>query len=149
MHRDIPLEDEAATVRLGHRLASGLAAGDMILLEGDLGSGKTTLARAIIQARAGMAIDVPSPTFNLVIPYDLPGLTIAHFDLYRLSGPDDTLEIGLEDAMAAGVCLVEWPDRLDPAHAVGALAIRLERDGAGRRAILDGPDEMMERLGAA
>lgn len=144
----IDLPDETATIRLGQRLARGLAAGDVVLLDGDLGAGKTVLARAIIRARAGAAIDVPSPTFNLVIPYDLPGLPLWHFDLYRLEHPDDAAEIGLDEAMAEGACLVEWPGRLGARRPVHALTVRLAIAGNGRRAILDGPDALLERLNA-
>ncbi len=108
----LALADEAATRALAGRLAACLAPGDVVALAGDLGAGKTTLARAVIRAAAGAAIEVPSPTFTLVQAYDLPAGTLWHFDLYRISAPDDVVELGWDDATAGGIVLVEWPDRL-------------------------------------
>lgn len=85
--------------------------GDVVLLEGDLGAGKSELARAVIRARAGSDIVVPSPTFTLLQLYDLPGLELAHADLYRLADPAEVRELGLEDCWATGALLVEWPER--------------------------------------
>ena len=96
-------------------LAEGLATiaqeGDVLALEGDLGTGKSVFARAFISARNGGPLEVPSPTFTLVQSYELNSGIIHHFDLYRLDTPDDALEVGLEDAFATGISLIEWPDR--------------------------------------
>ena len=109
--RRIDLADEAATQQLGVRLAGLVQAGDVILLQGDLGAGKSTLARAFIRALTHPDEEVPSPTFTLVQTYDTDHGPLWHFDLYRLEKPEDVLELGFEDA-CADICLVEWPERL-------------------------------------
>ncbi|MGP1394150.1 MAG: tRNA (adenosine(37)-N6)-threonylcarbamoyltransferase complex ATPase subunit type 1 TsaE [Inquilinaceae bacterium] len=113
-HLRIDLPDEAATAALAARLAGRLRRGDVIALGGDLGAGKTAFARALIGTMAGAAVEVPSPTFTLVQAYDLPAGTVYHFDLYRLTAPDEVVELGWDDARADGIVLVEWPDRLGP-----------------------------------
>ena len=110
--RELILPNLAATGHLARALAEQLAPGDMIGLCGPLGAGKTTLARALIRALGAGEEEVPSPTFTLVQTYDLRRLTLWHFDLYRLSRPDDVFELGYEDALAEAACLVEWPERL-------------------------------------
>ena len=106
------LADEAATYRLMTDVAAVLEPGDLITLSGDLGAGKTTFARALIRYLAGDdTIEVPSPTFTLTQTYSLPGFTVVHADLYRLSGAAELTELGLEDAPEGAVTLVEWPDR--------------------------------------
>ena len=134
----LTLADEAATLRLAEALATRLASGDVIALEGDLGAGKTTLARALIRAVAGdPALEVPSPTFTIVQTY--PGrVPIAHFDLYRLGSPDELDEIGFDEAVADGAVLIEWPERGGNRIPSSALTIRLEIAGEGRRAALSG-----------
>lgn len=126
LSRTLALADEAATRRLAADLAPRLRPGDTLLLEGDLGAGKSTFARALIRARLGVPdLEVPSPTFTLVQVYGEPQDAIWHADLYRLSGPDDLVELGLTDAFDTAVCLVEWPERLDGAAPVGALTVAL------------------------
>lgn len=110
--RDIALPDVAATLALGKRLGAQLQPGDAVCLYGDLGAGKTTLARAAIEAWTGSAEDAPSPTYTLVQTYDGPRGELWHVDLYRLKRPEDAWELGLEDAFAAAACLIEWPERL-------------------------------------
>jgi tRNA threonylcarbamoyladenosine biosynthesis protein TsaE len=105
--------DEAATAALARDLARLARPRDVITLTGTLGAGKTSLARAFISALGG-GDEVPSPTFTLLQVYDTPGATIYHFDLYRLEAPEDAFEIGIEDAFADGISLIEWPDRLGP-----------------------------------
>lgn len=104
------------TAALARTVAPLLHPGDVLLLEGDIGAGKTHFARALIQERlrlAGEAVeDVPSPTFTLVQAYQAGQDEIWHSDLYRLSDPDEAVELGLEDAFSTAICLVEWPDRL-------------------------------------
>ncbi len=111
------LPDVGATARLAEALSKHVRRGDVIGLGGDLGVGKTTFARAFINARArrgGLADqEVPSPTFTLLQVYELAGLTVSHFDLYRIERPDETHELGLDDAIADGVVLIEWPERLE------------------------------------
>ncbi len=126
----LPLPDETATAELGRRLADASRPGDVIALEGDLGAGKTTLARALIRRLAGADIDVPSPTFTLIQTYDTPRLAVWHFDLYRLERPDEARELGLEEA-ADGLCLVEWPDRLGRHLPHARLDVRLSFTGIG------------------
>lgn len=108
------LPDDAATERLGAALGVALQPGDTVLLSGDLGAGKTALARAAIAARLamiGLAEDIPSPTFTLVQVYEAD-IPIWHADLYRLTGPAEVEELGLADAMGDAVVFIEWPDRL-------------------------------------
>lgn len=119
------LPDRAATAALAARLAGLLRAGDLLGLEGELGSGKSELARALIRARAGAAIEVPSPTFTLVQHYALTDLPITHADLYRIRDPAELDELGLEEALAAGALLVEWPERAGTRLPADRLTIRL------------------------
>jgi len=104
--------DEAGVVRLAELLALKIRSGDVIALSGDLGAGKTTLARALIGAvlRDGSA-EVPSPTFSLHQSYVSRRLTVAHFDFYLLSGAHEAAELGFEDAAQDGAVIVEWPER--------------------------------------
>lgn len=108
----IDVADEAATARVAAALARRLRPGDVVALAGDLGSGKTAFARALVRALLGPDEEVPSPTFTLVQLYDTHDFTIWHYDLYRLERPEDALELDIEEAFAAGVSLIEWPDRL-------------------------------------
>ncbi|MDE2135470.1 MAG: tRNA (adenosine(37)-N6)-threonylcarbamoyltransferase complex ATPase subunit type 1 TsaE [Alphaproteobacteria bacterium] len=129
----------AATEALGARIAAGLRAGDAVALKGDLGAGKTTLARAILRA-LGVAESVPSPTFTLVQTYETPCLVVCHYDLYRISNPREVDELGLEDALEDGVALVEWPENAGNRLPHDALTIVLTATGAeSRRADVAGP----------
>jgi tRNA threonylcarbamoyladenosine biosynthesis protein TsaE len=112
----LDLKDEAATRALGQALAARLRIGDLILLRGDLGAGKTALARALVQAHLatfGIEEDVPSPTFTLVQTYESPDLLIAHVDLYRIEDASELRELGLAEIADEGVVLVEWPERAE------------------------------------
>ncbi len=106
------LPDEAATARLGALIAPQLKAGDVIYLHGDLGMGKSALARGLIRALTTPEQDVPSPTFTLIQSYDAPAFEILHLDLYRLTDPDEAYELGLDEARSHAVLVIEWPDRL-------------------------------------
>lgn len=131
----LSLPDEAATAALGARLAGIARPGDVIALHGDLGAGKTTLARALIRQLAGAETEAPSPTFTLVQTYETPGLAIWHFDLYRLENPGEARELGLEEAVD-GLTLIEWPERLGRDLPRTRLEVRLSFEGTGRIARL-------------
>src|SRR5690348_17850186 len=108
----LTLPDEEATRRFATDLAGALEPGDLITLSGDLGAGKTAFARALIRHLAGdESIEVPSPTFTLIQTYALPRFALVHADLYRLSSQAELTELGLDDAPAGAVTVVEWPDR--------------------------------------
>jgi len=144
--REITLADEAATAALGDRVASALKAGDVIALAGDLGAGKTTLARAMLRA-LGVGEDVPSPTFTLVQHYKVDRLNINHFDLYRIEDESEIEQLGLDEALQGGAALIEWPERAGARLPADALHIELEIAGAqSRRAIVSGPAEWASRL---
>jgi tRNA threonylcarbamoyladenosine biosynthesis protein TsaE len=105
------LADEGATASLATRIAGLARVGDIIALSGPLGGGKTSFARAFIRARFDTREDVPSPTFTLVEIYGAAP-PVWHFDLFRLAAPDEAWELGIEDAFADGISLIEWPERL-------------------------------------
>ena len=133
------LPDEAATERLGAALAKRLRPRDVVALQGGLGVGKTTLARAILRAASGdPALIVPSPTFTLVEIYDTPMGVFWHFDLYRLEEPEQVFELGWEEARADGMALVEWAERLGTLLPRERLTVTLAMEGDGRRADLEG-----------
>jgi tRNA threonylcarbamoyladenosine biosynthesis protein TsaE len=133
------LPDEAATERLGTALAKRLRPRDVVALQGGLGVGKTTLARAILRAAAGdPSLVVPSPTFTLVEVYDTSRGTFWHFDLYRLEESDQVFELGWEEARADGIALVEWAERLGRLLPRERLTVMLAVEGEGRRADLQG-----------
>ena len=134
---EFALPDLDATARLGARIARGLTLGDAVALWGDLGAGKTTLARAILQA-LGVTEEVPSPTFTLVQSYDTRP-PVAHFDLYRLNHAREMQELGFEDALDNGAVLVEWPERAPEALPPEALHVRLGLQDGARMARLTGP----------
>ncbi len=119
--------DEAGLARLAEVLALKVQPGDCIALHGNLGAGKTTFARAFIRAVLGEPEgEVPSPTFAIEQVYETPRLTIAHYDLYRLSGPEDLAEIGFEEQTQSAVTLVEWPERADALLPSSRIDVRLE-----------------------
>ncbi|MHA7818097.1 MAG: tRNA (adenosine(37)-N6)-threonylcarbamoyltransferase complex ATPase subunit type 1 TsaE [Erythrobacter sp.] len=129
--RDLP--DLAAVDRFGAAIAERLRAGDVVALEGGLGAGKTTLARAIIAA-LGYEGEVPSPTFTIIETYDAPPLRVPviHADFYRLEAPGEVEEIGLDDYREGAVLIAEWPDHAGGfAHEAGCLTVRLERAAKG------------------
>ena len=135
--RDLP--SLAETERLGHELALMARPGTAILLEGELGAGKTALARAIIRSLSGRHdVDVPSPTFTLVQTYDNGRMPVAHADLYRLAGHGEAAELGLEDLVQNHLVLIEWPERLAASLCDDVLAVRLDATPAGRQAKLRG-----------
>jgi len=131
---EFTLADETATGRLGAALAGALGPGDTVLLSGPLGAGKSALARAVIRAWTGEPErEVPSPSYTLVNLHDGPRGEVWHGDLYRLSGTEEIEELGLADAFARALVLIEWPDRLGAAGPDRALSIELAPAGETRR----------------
>ena len=132
------LPDEAATQALAARLAAKARPGDVLLLAGPLGAGKTAFARAFIRALAeDQALQVPSPSFTLVQGYETPRGMVWHFDLWRLDGPQALPELGWDEA-GAGIVLVEWPERLGRLRPPDALQIDLAFHEEGRELTLSG-----------
>lgn len=133
------LYDQEGTVRLGTSIAALLRPGDAVLLQGGLGAGKTTLARALIRAACeSPALEVPSPSYTLVQSYLAPRFTLHHFDLWRLDGAAALAELGWDEA-TEDVVLVEWPDRLDMLRPPDALMVTIDvADQDTRRITLEG-----------
>lgn len=147
MNFDVLLRDEAATAALGEDIAAAIRPGDLVAVSGDLGAGKTTLARALLRAVAGdPALEVPSPTFPIRIDYDLPRLRVTHADLYRISAADNLDEIGLEEVLADAALIVEWPEKLPSGFGESRLGVTLAMSGRGRRAELTGAGTWPDRL---
>lgn len=128
------LGSDGATDALGRALAQSLTRGDVVLLSGPVGAGKSHLARAFIRERLHRAEDVPSPTFTLVQTYEHEEGDVWHADLYRLSHPDEVIELGLDQAFEEAICLIEWPDRLGALVPKDAIHLALSYEGEGRRA---------------
>ena len=124
---ELRLADLAATHALGRRLAGVLQGGDVLALRGALGSGKTELARALIRARAGAALEVPSPSFTLVQEYALADLVIRHIDLYRVQDPAELVELDLGAPGADEAWLIEWPERAGDALPEDRLELVLDQ----------------------
>jgi tRNA threonylcarbamoyladenosine biosynthesis protein TsaE len=130
----ISLPSPAATEALGRALAPLLRPGDVVALYGDLGAGKTTLARGILRG-LGFAEEAASPTFPIIQPYEELALPLWHVDLYRIEDPAEAEELGLEEALETGALVVEWPERLGSGLWPHALRLTLTRAGEGRRAL--------------
>jgi tRNA threonylcarbamoyladenosine biosynthesis protein TsaE len=143
----LSLQDAAATEVLGRRIAAVLGRGDVVCLSGGLGAGKTTLARGAIAAWTGAAEEAPSPTYTLVQTYAGRGGELWHVDLYRLDRPEEVWELGLEEAFADAVCLIEWPERLAGMLPSDRLEVALAAEGEGRIATLTGRGGWSERVG--
>ena len=144
--RILGLASDGDTRALGARLALLLRRGDVIALHGDLGAGKTTLARGLIQSLLGHEEEVPSPTYTLVQMYEGPDFPVWHFDLYRLENAEDVQELGWDETQD-GVALIEWPDRAGAHLPANRLDVFLEISGDGRRARLEpGGEGWQERL---
>lgn len=139
--REIALDNEAATAALAHQVAQLLRRGDILALYGDLGAGKTTFARALINALPGPSEEVPSPTFTLVQTYRRGDLEIWHFDLYRLEDPEEAYELGIEEAFTEAVSLIEWPEKLGALLPRDHLALTLSFTEEGKRKAILGTTE--------
>lgn len=132
--RTVVLTGAQATESLAAEIARTLERGDVVALSGDLGSGKTVFARALIRAlgaAAGSEIgEVPSPTYTLVQPYELPDLVVHHYDLYRLSSAGEAIELAIEDAFVEGICVIEWAEKIEALLPAECVRVRLEFGGS-------------------
>ncbi|ANT60211.1 tRNA threonylcarbamoyladenosine biosynthesis protein TsaE [Salipiger sp. CCB-MM3] len=145
--RALSLPSSDATCALAASLAPRLRPGDVLLLDGGIGAGKTHFARCLIQSLQEDPEDVPSPTFTLVQVYDVPTGELWHTDLYRLSDPDQVVELGLTEAFEEAICLVEWPDRLEDLTPKAALSLSFEVTGDdSRRVTLSWQDPRWDAL---
>ncbi|MCA1196836.1 tRNA (adenosine(37)-N6)-threonylcarbamoyltransferase complex ATPase subunit type 1 TsaE [Sphingomonas sp. R647] len=132
----ITLADAAATQAFGRALAAQVRPGDVIALSGQLGAGKTSIARGLLAA-LGLEAEAPSPSYAIVQPYDPPEVAfpVLHVDLYRIDDPDEAEELGLEDARGDSLLLVEWPERLPDAWWADALWLTLTIEADGSRGL--------------
>ena len=144
---EFSLADEAATGVLATQIAQRLQPGDTVLLTGEIGAGKSAFARALIRARLGRIEDVPSPTFTLVQTYEDDAGDIWHCDLYRLTHPDEALELGLDEAFETAICLIEWPDRLGDVAPTTALSLAFEAQEDKHHVTITGLTPWANRLG--
>ena len=146
----VSLPNIASVEALGHSIFQMAMPGTSITLSGEIGVGKTTLARSIICAALEKDEEVPSPTFTLVQTYEIPsGIILWHFDLYRLTTHEEAWELGIEDAFAYGISLIEWPERLGPLWPPDRLDIIMVLAGWNneRQAFLQGRGLWEERIG--
>ena len=134
------LPDPDATEALARQLAARVPAGSCLLLSGPIGAGKSHFARAFIRARIGYDQDIPSPTFTLVQVYEGEKEDIWHADLYRLTHPDEAVELGLADAFGRALTLIEWPDRLGDMAPQNAVSLTFRVEGEGRQVEISGLD---------
>ena len=142
----LDLPDLAAMESFGAKIAARLRPGDVIELHGELGTGKTTLARAIIAA-LGHRGEVPSPTFTIIETYDALDPPLVHADFYRLGSPREAEELGLDDYREGAALLAEWPERAGGfGHEPGCLSIALEFADDGRKAIVEGGADWVGRM---
>ncbi len=130
--RTIICHSEDETIKLATQLARLAKAGDTFALYGTLGMGKSVFARGFIQSLT-KAEEVPSPTFTLVQSYEAPNFEIYHFDLYRLKSPDEIFELGMEEALYEGVCLIEWPEKMGGYLPKNCFSIQISAHPEGRK----------------
>lgn len=131
--------DEAETAVLAERVARQLQIGDVVALYGTLGAGKTAFCRGVIRALCPAVQEVPSPTFTLLQTYEAAAFPIYHFDMYRLKTPEEAYEIGIEDAFAEGVCLIEWPEKIGRLLPARHWKITIETQGDNRLITVEKP----------
>ncbi|MBI4031262.1 MAG: tRNA (adenosine(37)-N6)-threonylcarbamoyltransferase complex ATPase subunit type 1 TsaE [Proteobacteria bacterium] len=139
---------ESDTENAARALAGRLRAGDILLLSGDLGAGKTVFARALIRVMTGDDnMDVPSPTFTLLQTYDAPEGTLWHFDLYRIKSPEEIYELGWEEAITDGIVIVEWPEKMGSLAPRDAVRIEFRTSPeAGRILTVTIPEKLKDRF---
>jgi tRNA threonylcarbamoyladenosine biosynthesis protein TsaE len=145
----IIVTDTHQTADFAARVACVLKSGDTILLQGDIGAGKSFFARALIQSLQDFPEDVPSPTFTLVQTYETRAGEIWHADLYRLSDPNEAEELGLTEAFESAICLIEWPDRLASLTPKDAVTLSFETtdiDDHRRITLTGGSDDLKTRI---
>ena len=140
-------DSEQQTIQVGHDIAMALRVGDLLFLQGNLGVGKSVLARAIIRKLADdFKFEVPSPTYTLCQNYHLE-LPVAHYDLYRLSDADEMQELGLEDALQTGCALIEWPERVFEGLPSGAIRVEIIHSEDEKRTLhINGDGELLQRI---
>lgn len=137
--------DEKETAAFASKMAALAQKGDVIALFGTLGMGKSVFSRAFIRHFLGN-VDVPSPTFTLLQTYDTPDFEIYHYDLYRLKDPDEIFELGMEEALYQGVCLIEWPEKMGGYLPRKAIRLEISPDGNNRRiSVFAGSENVLNR----
>lgn len=149
---DLTLNSPESTAAFAGRVGLHLCTGDTLLLQGDIGAGKSFFARALIQSLQDTPEDVPSPTFTLVQTYDTRAGEIWHADLYRLNDPNEAEELGLSEAFSNAICLIEWPDRLGTLTPVDAITLSISspnHDDTRQIAFAGGSMDLRERLSKA
>lgn len=134
MHIEVPCADISKTQALAAQIAKFSKKGDVFLLFGTLGVGKSVFARAFVQSLCD-AKEVPSPTFTLVQTYDASDFEIYHFDLYRLKDPEEIWELNMEEALFSGVCLIEWPEKMGPYIPKNAVKIFISSTSENARSV--------------
>ena len=142
----IQLPTEESTKAIAAELAQILRTGDTILLSGEIGAGKSFLCRAILRHVFGEDLEVPSPTFTLVQTYESDTAEYWHCDLYRLTHPDEAIELGLDEAFETAICLIEWPDRLGDFGPTNALSIHMSAGDDHHTATFQGDASWQSRL---
>lgn len=141
------LKTEAETAAFARRIAPVLRAGDVLLLSGPIGAGKSFFARALIRVLLGNPVEeVPSPSFTLVQTYQAEGVEIWHCDLYRLTSAQDLFELGLDEAFDRAICLIEWPGKLGDMAPAGALHLTFAAMDDHHRLVVQGHGPWAKRL---
>lgn len=140
------LSSEEDTTKLAEKFSTILKIGDVLLLSGPIGAGKSFFSRALIRKRTDYHGDIPSPTFTLVQTYPHAAGDIWHCDLYRLTDPDEAIELGLDDAFDEAICLIEWPDRLGSLAPNDAINLTFSSDEHGHQLDIQAPEGWEDRL---